>query len=405
MHRSWFLALLLSITVAPGAFSQGNFIENVRVQQESRIDWKYAAAQYRGSTELTAKYDSRRQQYDLYGPAWRPPGQLPLILFISPGKVPLEWKQFAPSCQKHGVLFAGVRSAGNNRNPALRVRAALDVLDDVRRRYRVDPDRTYIAGFSGGATIASRLAFALPENFGGLFCIGQRVIPPRTEALIDRASERIHVAALCGGKEPVGPYVEHVDQRVCQAYGFRCRSFVSQRLGHRMPKAGVIELAFQWLEEGVPSRRALAGSFPATRIDSTNDHDATLWRKSLLKEAEKRWAAKQYSVAVQLLQWIETRWPDSDAANQAATRSQQLVEQPEFLDDQSRAAKQRKSKLDATLFEGYEKLANDRRAWFTPEHRVRYAKEAIRLMETADFKVEGRSVRLEKLREIVEKGE
>ena len=54
------------------------------------------------------------------------------------------------ACAKSGFILAGPRAAGNRCPIRKRVRIVLDVLDDVRRRYRTDPDRTYIAGFSGG---------------------------------------------------------------------------------------------------------------------------------------------------------------------------------------------------------------------------------------------------------------
>lgn len=406
INRSWLLALMLSMSGPAFAFSQGVFVQKLVVQQESQLDWKYAAGQngINASTERMEKYSSRKQLYDLFGPPGPPSRELPLILFISPGNVPREWEQFAHTCRKHGVLFAGVRNAGNAQDLAVRVRAAVDVFDDVRRRYHVDPDRTYVAGFSGGATVATRLAFALPECFGGLICIGQRVFPPRTDALIDRAGERIHIAALCGAKELVGPEVEHLDQLVCRAYGFHCRCFVSRRAGHRMPKEKVIEAAFNWLEGGVEERKELAEKYVATRLDARKEYNASSWRNLLVEEAEDRWAAKEYASAVALLQWIETRWPDSEAAKQAAAKSGRLAQQSEFIEDKSRTTGERKTILDEALVTGYEKLANDRRIWFTRERRSRYAKIAIRLIETSGIELKEQSERIEKLREIAARG-
>ena len=407
MKRVWLLVLVLSALAPNLVFSQGVFVKKLRVRQESELDWEYAAARTSiesASTERMDKYSSVKQLYDFFGPPRAPSRDLPLILFISPGNVPLEWKQFAPTCRKHGVLFAGVRNAGNVQLFPVRIRAAVDVLDDVRRRYRVDPDRTYVAGFSGGATVASRLALSLPECFAGLFCIGQRIFPPRNDALIDRSSERVHIAALCGANELVGPEVEHVDQQVCRAYGFHCRCFVSRRTGHRMPKAGVIEAAFNWLEQGVDERKALAQKYPATRLAAKQPYDATSWRNSLLEEADARLAAKDYTSADALLQWIQSRWPDSQAARQAAAKWRRLDEESDFTTNKSRLASERKTRLDEVYVAGYERLANDRRAWFTPERRAGYAMEAIRRLETTERTLEEQSERIESLKEIVEKG-
>ena len=100
-----------------------------------------------------------------------PKKPLPLILFVSSSNDPMGWKHFEPICKKLGFAFAGLREAGNDCPPERRVRILFDVLDDVRRRYLIDSDRTYVVGFSGGGRIACGAAFALPEYFGGVMPI------------------------------------------------------------------------------------------------------------------------------------------------------------------------------------------------------------------------------------------
>src|SRR6266699_649079 len=73
----------------------------------------------------------------------------------------LGWEFVASGCGKEALkLRADFDPLGQ------RVRIVLDVLDQVRRDYRVDPDRTYLSGFSGGGRVACTIAFALPEYFG-----------------------------------------------------------------------------------------------------------------------------------------------------------------------------------------------------------------------------------------------
>ena len=62
---------------------------------------------------------------------------------------------------KLGIAYVAVRGAGNNVPPPQRVRIVLDCLDELRRNVPIDPDRTYISGFSGGARIACGIGFAL----------------------------------------------------------------------------------------------------------------------------------------------------------------------------------------------------------------------------------------------------
>ena len=404
MKRTSFLLLIWAVS-ADFALSQGVFVKKLRVQSESAFDWQYAVDQsvFRlGPDDRIKKYEPRRQLYDFFGPRRAPMRALPLILFVSPGNSPLEWKQFAATCQKHGVLFAGVRKAGNGQSPAVRVRAALDVLGDVRRRYRVDPDRTYSAGFSGGATIAAQLAFSLPECFGGLMCIGQRVLLPRADIMVRRSSERISIAALCGGNELVGPEVEHIDQPTCSALGFRCRVFVSRGAGHRMPKPAAISTAYRWLEGAARQRKSLAERYESTRLDR-EVYDEVAWQESLLDEADQRRKAGEHEVAAELLSWLEERWPDSPTTVIARDSLKQLAQTTEFSEQAGKFTEERETKVNKALILGYEKLAKDRRAWFTSQRRADYAARAIRLIEQTSLELDDKLGRLEALKEVFQK--
>src|SRR6185312_6217421 len=84
-------------------------------------------------------YDSTQQQYELFVPGRAAKKPWPVILFISPSNEPMGWKRFEPLCKQQGILFVGPRGAGNNCPPKKRVRIVLDVLDDLRRHYSIDP--------------------------------------------------------------------------------------------------------------------------------------------------------------------------------------------------------------------------------------------------------------------------
>lgn len=50
--------------------------------------------------------------------------------------------------------------------------AAVDVLRDLRRRFWIDADRVFIAGFSEGGNMALDVAYSHPDLFAGVVCIG-----------------------------------------------------------------------------------------------------------------------------------------------------------------------------------------------------------------------------------------
>lgn len=392
-------ALLLCVLTTSELFAQGVFVKKLLVQQPTELDWRYAVSLH-GETdqERMSKYVATKQQYDFFGPRRAPDRKLALILYVSPGNVPHEWSRFERICRQRGILFAGVRNAGNAQDASVRVRATFEVLGDVRRRYTVDPDRTYVAGFSGGAIVATRAAFALPELFGGLLCIGQRLIPPRYPTLLDRSSERLSVAALCGSNELVGPHVEHFDSPHFVAHGFRCQPFVSRGGGHKMPKATLLAAAVDWLEQSSKDRGKLAERLASTRANAKS-HDEEKWSLALVEEAEKRWQDDQQRIAVDLLQWIQQRWPDSDAAKLASdklAKIEPLVSEEEL----DRAKQEKEDHLRLILAVGHEKFALDRRAWLKPERRAPYAKAAIEEFEKLGDRIENRESRIAKLKEI-----
>jgi len=123
-----------------------------RVAGATRLDWEFAARGFppKDST-LPAGFDSTKQKYQLFVPKGYAKGKpFSLVLFISASETPAGWASWQKICQEKNVFFASPFGAGNNTPAGQRVRIILDVLDDVRRSYAIDPDQTYLTGFSGG---------------------------------------------------------------------------------------------------------------------------------------------------------------------------------------------------------------------------------------------------------------
>ena len=162
----------VSLAVTANSTEPAIYVKNARVQRPTRLDWVFTV-QHESPAKIPASllngHAFVNHEYEFFGPRRRPARPLPLILYISPGRS-LSWDRWEPVCRKHGILFAGIRHAGN--------RDVVEILGDVRRRYSVDPDRTYIAGFSAGAGLAEMIAFRLPEYFGGVISIGSLVQLP-----------------------------------------------------------------------------------------------------------------------------------------------------------------------------------------------------------------------------------
>ena len=359
MKLSWLLALLTAL-LHPGmamADDPTGYQSRVAVSAATRLDWMFPLAN-QSPTEppadwLPTDYDSARQGYE----AFVPPGYRaeskktwPVVLFISAGAEPAGWPQFQPVAEREGVIFASPYAAGNDCPMPRRVRIVLDVLDDLRRKYRTDPDRTYLAGFSGGGRVACAIAFALPECFGGLMpvCAGGDL---REEPwLRQRAIDRLSVALLTGSEDFNRGEVERYRGPLLDGMGVRTYVGVQDGLGHGIPNSESFAAAFAELERGVPARVKRAKLFPATRAaDEPPSREAAA--AALLDEGRRRIESPRDCYrGLMLLSGLAARWPDVPAAAEALTilreydaraerpwERDDLAEQRKFLLAQARA--------------------------------------------------------------------
>lgn len=109
------------------------------------------------------------QSYALYLPSSYTAGrEWPVLFCFDPaarGRRPLE--RFRDAAEKYGYIVAGSNTSRNGK-PWLEPAQAM--WNDVGARFRVDPRRAYVAGFSGGARVATSLALANPALAGAVAC-------------------------------------------------------------------------------------------------------------------------------------------------------------------------------------------------------------------------------------------
>ena len=142
--------------------------------------------------------------------AWLPPDEPPdgygLLLFVLPDDsvaLPADWKR--PLAER-GVLMVVVRGAGNHVDLfSKRIPRILDAYSLAKSRWRIDPARTWISGFSGGARVAQRVAMAWPDEFtgtvqfaGSVIVGSARLAPPPLELarLLQQRTRFVFVSGL-----------------------------------------------------------------------------------------------------------------------------------------------------------------------------------------------------------------
>ena len=331
---------------------------SVGVRAGTQIDWVYVLAN-QSPKEPPAKwlqeYDSTKQTYERFVPrSYRKTQSYPLVLFVSPSAKAMGFRSWKRVCEARGILFAGPHNAGNNRDTPQRVHILLDVLDDMRRQYNIDPDRTYIAGFSGGGRIACSIAFALPEYFGGVIPICAAGDLREESWLRQRVVDRLSVAHLTGETDFNRGEVERFRGPMLADVGVRGRVWVVPKMGHSMPRDDHLGEAFDWLEGGLQTRQTLAKKSPASRVDNrdtlTRDQLAKLWLdegRARLDDVKTRYAG------LMQLKGVLTRWPDLLQAASAKTvlleyeNSKDTIWETEDVAEQRRFLIARARALDA----------------------------------------------------------
>jgi hypothetical protein len=122
--------------------------------------------------KVVCQYD-RSQSYALYLPSdYTPEKHWPIIYAFDPGargEIPV--MLFKDAVEKYGYIIVGSNNSQNG--PwEINVKAANAVWVDSHLRFRIDDERIYATGFSGGARMASSLAHLLKKPVAGVIACG-----------------------------------------------------------------------------------------------------------------------------------------------------------------------------------------------------------------------------------------
>jgi hypothetical protein len=309
------------------------------VKHATRLDWIFVEGKKSKKepdaimSTFDAGNDSLKQRYELYvprqcekdNPEYDKDKKYPVILYLSPEAKPSGWSSWKTICQKYGVIFASPYGVGEKERPNLweRTRIALDVLDDVRRKYpNTDPDCTYVVGSEGSARLACHLGFALPELFGGVVAISGGDLPRDEPWMRQRVAERLSVAWIARSeKDPSKLEIEKLYKPFLQdGLNVRCKEWYVEGQGKSIPEEKLEEV-YQWLEVGAKDRHKLAAKYPATSMPGDAawqpaDQVKLVFAEAMqrIKDAEDK-DKRNYFVGYEQLRGALGRWEDLPAAN------------------------------------------------------------------------------------------
>ncbi len=331
------LLSMVALLVLPGLFltpplrgadSAVGLQGEVKIQDPTRLDWQFVASGFGPAARLPEGYDSRHQRFQLFVPKnYTPAKRWPLVVFVSPGDDPLGWRYWQKPCEQAGVLFCAPYAAGNNCPPGKRVRIVLDMFDQVRRQYRIDPEQTYVSGFSGGGRIACTIGFNLPEYFAGVIPIcGTNPLPSLTY-LRHRVQARQAVAFVTGAQDFNRAENEQYMAPYFKELGIHSKLWVVPELGHGIPDAAVLGAVLTWLRADVERRRQDTRTHLSLAIPPEDGLTPERLAARLLDAAETALKDdKQLWRGVALLQGIRARWEKTAAGEKANKLLKGLLE-------------------------------------------------------------------------------
>ena len=152
--------------------------------------------------------DLSKEEFVIYVPPNVPAHGYALLVFVPPWREAILPSGWARVLDEYGFIFVSAARSGNDENVvARREPLALLEVQNVIKRYNVDPGRIFVGGFSGGSHVAERLALHYPDVFHGALLnagsdsIGASPVPLPSQDILFRFQESSRIVYLTGAQD------------------------------------------------------------------------------------------------------------------------------------------------------------------------------------------------------------
>ena len=223
-------------------------------------------------------YELASESFEIYVPkSYSGKKAFGLLVFVSPGPNG-GVKNFdrdggwTKALDEREIIWVGPNKAGNERAALHRLGLALDAAHNAVKEFKIDPERVYMGGVSGGGRVTSMLAIPFPDVFrGGYAIIGAnfyRNIKSQEQAgmhpglykapspkLLSLAKQRRHVF-LTGDTDANREHMHLIFQALVKDGWKHCQYFQVPRMGHSPPDG-------EWFAKGLA---ALDGEAEAPNV-------------------------------------------------------------------------------------------------------------------------------------------
>lgn len=213
---------------------------------------------HNGQAMRERSIDLAQEKFAVYIPTGTPvPNGYALLVFVPPWKEARVPEQWIPVLDRHHMIYISAANSGNEAN-VLDRREPLSVLAEynITMRHKVDPQRIYIGGFSGGARIALRLALAYPDVFRGALLdagsdpIGTAQIPLPPADLFHRFQDSTRLVYLTGADDTLRLDQERRSQQSMHDWCVvNVDALTAPSTGHELADPMTLDRALRALEE------------------------------------------------------------------------------------------------------------------------------------------------------------
>ncbi len=172
---------------------------------------------------------------------------------------------YQDSFDKHHIIGISPAKAGNSENEFQRMALALDCVATLRSTYRIDPERIYVGGLSGGGADALFSQLMYPKSFNAAISHVRglnledrdgdkpgRYWPSEVDFLskneLKALAKQGHKWAFVSGPKDFN--YKHIKEGfpIWQKYGFDVEFFDVPNMGHKVARPEEFEKILQWLE-------------------------------------------------------------------------------------------------------------------------------------------------------------
>lgn len=205
-------------------------------------------------TAYSAIYqDNSQMSWELFVPETYDPANPPgVLVYISPAKTGTAPRSWHRVLEDENLIFISANGAGNKAPTHQRLANAGLALRAVNRRYKTDPDRRYLSGFSGGARVSSIAVETIPNIFhGAIFMGGAFNWHGDTNTMAETLKGRSYVF-ITGRDDHARPEVVKAYRQYKDIETAHVNLIDDARHGHDLPNARTLKkaLSFLSLEDG-----------------------------------------------------------------------------------------------------------------------------------------------------------